>query len=208
MFDPITKLLLGLGAGVVFGFLLQKGQVSKYRVIVGQFLLRDFTMLKVVLSAIVVGSFGVLALQNAGLASAHIKPAALAAIGVGGLLFGVGMAVLGYCPGTGVAAVAEGSRHAIFGVLGMFAGAAVYAEVYASITDNLLVWGNYGKITLAEITGVSAWLYLVALAIAAFAAFIMIQRHERSGGRKNDERPSALPKEQNARPQAVKRATP
>ena len=59
MFDPPLKLLLGLITGILFGFLLQKGRVAKFPVIVGQFLLRDFTVLKVMLSAVVVGAVGV-----------------------------------------------------------------------------------------------------------------------------------------------------
>jgi hypothetical protein len=56
--DPPSKLMLGLATGFVFGFLLQKGRVTKYQVIVGQFQLRDFTVLKTMLTAVAVGGGG------------------------------------------------------------------------------------------------------------------------------------------------------
>lgn len=182
MFDPVWKLALGLLTGLLFGFFLQKGQVSKYRTIVGQFLLRDFTMLKIMLTAVVVGGLGVYALSAFGLASLHIKPLVLGGVIVGGLIFGVGMALLGYCPGTGVAAIAEGSRHAIFGVLGMLLGAAIYAEVYPWMQTSLLTLGDFGKLTLVDVTGLPAHLILGAIGLGAIGLFIAIERWERGRG--------------------------
>jgi uncharacterized protein len=125
--DPLSKLLPGLVSGFLFGFLLQKGFVTKYPVVVGQFLLRDFTVLKTMLTAVVTGGIGAYALRAVGAASLHVKPAQLAAVSIGGLIFGVGMVLLGYCPGTGVAAAAEGKGDAAFGLAGMLLGALLFA---------------------------------------------------------------------------------
>jgi len=186
MFDTPDKLALGLITGVAFGFLLHKGQVTKFSTIVGQFLLKDFTVLKVMLTAVVVGGIGVYALHGMDLASLHIKPLILGGVVLGGLIFGVGMALLGYCPGTGVAAMAEGSRHAIFGVLGMLVGAAVYAEVAALMKATVLQIGDFGKLTFVDVTGLSPWVFLAALAVGATLLFVAIERWQRgsSGGRK------------------------
>lgn len=170
------RLLLGLATGFLFGFFLQKGHVAKFRVIVGQFLLRDFTVLKTMLTAIVVGGLGVYALKALGLAALHVKPAQLAAVSLGGLVFGVGMVLLGYCPGTGVAAMAEGHKDAIFGVLGMLAGAAVFAEVYGGLTGSVLKWCDLGPVTLAQMLGVSPWIVLAALAVIALGLFRLLER--------------------------------
>ena len=119
MFDLASSQMIvyGLLAGFVFGFLLQKGGVTRYRVILGQFLLKDFTVLKVMFTAIVVGAVGIWGMRSAGMDfPMHVKNAAILANIVGGLIFGVGMAVLGYCPGTGIAAIGDGSRHAIPGL--------------------------------------------------------------------------------------------
>ena len=177
-FDSVSMLMAGLFTGLVFGFLLQRGGVTRYRVIVGQFLLKDFTVLKVMLTAIITGAIGIWGMQQIGMMDAsglHIKGAALLANVVGGLIFGVGMAVLGYCPGTGVAALGDGSRHVIPGLLGMVVGAGAYAEVYPSIKDNFLKVADQGKITFADITGVSPWWFILGLAIIAGVVFFLLE---------------------------------
>ena len=179
MADPLGKLLLGLLTGFLFGLFLQKGHVTKYPVIVGQFLLRDFTVLKTMLTAIVVGGAGVYTLCFLGAATFHVKPAQLAAVAAGGLIFGIGMALLGYCPGTGVAAAAEGRRDALFGVAGMMCGALLFAEVYGTFSRTILKWLDLGPATLPSLTGIPAWVFLVALGSAALGVFRRIERWER-----------------------------
>jgi hypothetical protein len=176
MFDTPDKLALGLLTGLIFGFLLHKGQVTRFRTIVGQFLLKDFTVLKVMLTAVVVGGIGVYAMHGLDLAALHLKPLVLGGVIAGGLIFGVGMTLLGYCPGTGVAAVAEGSRHAVFGVLGMLVGAALYAEVAPLMKTTVLQIGDFGKITMADATGLSPWVFLAVLTVGATLLFVAIER--------------------------------
>src|SRR5688500_339542 len=74
MFESPDQLLMGLIMGVAFGFLLQKGQVAKYRAIQGQLLLKDWTVVKVMATAVVVGSIGVYTLVALGLARLDIWP--------------------------------------------------------------------------------------------------------------------------------------
>ena len=104
-----TALWLAIPFGTLFGLLLHRGGVADYNVIVNQFRFRDFTVLKIMLTAILVGGVGVLVLHGLGHAEYHIKPANLLGVGLGAALFGVGMALYGYCPGTGVAAIATGT---------------------------------------------------------------------------------------------------
>jgi uncharacterized protein len=179
MADPLGKLALGLITGFLFGFLLQKGTVTKYPVIVGQFLLRDFTVLKTMLTAVVVGGIGVYTLRAFGLASLHIKPAQLVAVSLGGLVFGVGMVLLGYCPGTGVAAAAEGKTDALFGVVGMICGTMLFAGQFAFLGKNVLTWINLGPVTLPELTHLPAWAIFAGLTAGAVMLFRQIERWER-----------------------------
>jgi uncharacterized protein len=175
MFDSPRMLLLGLTTGFVFGFLLQKGRVAKFEVIVGQFLLRDWTVLKVMLTAVVVGSVGVYAMAEAGVVALHVKPALLGGVLLGGVLFGVGMALLGYCPGTSVAACGEGRRDAMVGVVGMLLGAGVYVAAYRVLEPIIHALGDWGKVTLPAATGTSPWFWIAALVIASAAAFALIE---------------------------------
>ncbi len=178
MFETMPRILLGLLTGFLFGFLLQKGRVSDRRVIVGQFLLKDFTVMKVMLTAVVVGGVGVYLMKAAGLTKLFVKPAQLGAIGGGGLIVGVGMVVRGSWPGTAVAAAGEGKRDAWWGLLGMIAAAAVYAELAAGFSKNILTWANYGPVTLPEVTGVSAWAWFFALAAGAGLLFRVLEKRK------------------------------
>jgi uncharacterized membrane protein YedE/YeeE len=192
-FDTPGLIIGGLVAGVVFGFLLQKGQVAKYRVILGQFLFTDYTVLKIMLTAIVVGAIGVWGMLQLGMIQhLHVKPAVLAANAVGGLIFGAGMSLLGYCPGTGVAAMGEGSRHARWGFAGMILGAAAFAAVFPALEKGFMKLGEVAvttgdkvnnKVTLTDITGVSPWVYIAALAAISLVVFTLIGRWERQQAR-------------------------
>jgi len=175
--DKKTKqLVLGLLFGVVFGFLLQKGGVAKYHVLIGMLLLEDFTVAKVMLSAIVVGMLGVFTLHALGLAELHIKPTRYAANILGGLLFGVGFALIGYCPGTGAAALGQGNYDAIPGIIGLLAGSYLYAEFSAKLGKTVERWGDRGKLTLPELVHVPTIPFVLVFAPALIFALVAIDR--------------------------------
>jgi len=158
------ELILGLGTGIIFGFLLQKAEVLRFEKQVGFLLLRDVTILKFMLSSILVGVVGVYLCHDLGIIELKIKAAEMGALIVGGSLFGVGWAIAGYCPGTSLGALAEGRLHAFWAILGMLFGAALYAEAYPLLKSNLLKVGDYGKITLADVTGLNHWIVIAILA--------------------------------------------
>ena len=149
--------------GILFGILLQKGRVAKFSVIIGQFILKDWTVVKVMGTAVVVGTVGVYALVDSGHAHLHVKPFLLGGVLAGGVCFGVGMAVFGYCPGTSVAACGEGRRDAMVGVLGMLAGALAFVAAYPKLRPVIKGLGDLGNVTLPEATGTSPWLWVAGL---------------------------------------------
>ena len=162
---------LGLVTGILFGFLLQKGRVLRFEKQVGAMLLRDMTILKFMLSAILVGMVGILLLAQLEVITLSHKPMNMGAILLGGALFGAGWAVMGYCPGTSVGAIGEGRWHAIFAVLGMIAGGALYAELYPTMLRTVLAWKDFGKIDLPGVLGVSPWLVAVPFVVGVLALF-------------------------------------
>lgn len=176
MFDTPLNLALGLFTGLVFGFLLQKGRVAKFETIVGQFLFRDWTVVKVMGTAVVVGGIGVHALVEMGLASLHIKPLLFGGVLLGAVLFGIGMAVLGYCPGTSVAGCGEGRRDAIAGVAGLFAGAVAFVVSYPILQPLIEGLGDAGKVTWPTLTQSSPWIWVGALAVLGGLAALLTQR--------------------------------
>jgi len=179
---PVTGtalLVLAVVFGAAFGFLLHRGRVADYNTIVRQFLLQDFTVLKIMMTAIVVGGIGVFALVQLGYAQFHIKPADLLAISLGGAIFGVGMVLYGYCPGTALAAIGAGSLHALVGAAGMLLGGALYAFSFDWVKANILPVGAIGKVQLPQLLGVGAPVVLAGLAIGAILMFAWIERYSR-----------------------------
>lgn len=71
--NKTAQLILGLLFGIVFGFLLQKGGVTEYNILIGQLLLTDYTVIKIILTAIAVGMLGVHILVKFDLTQLHIK---------------------------------------------------------------------------------------------------------------------------------------
>lgn len=172
------NLVLAVVFGAVFGTLLHRGRVADYNVIVNQFRFRDFTVLRVMLTAIIVGGLGVYALHQYGLAQYHIKPADMLAVVSGAVLFGVGMVLYGYCPGTGVAAVGTGSIHALVGFLGMLVGGILYALSFPWVQSNILTIGSFGKIRLPEISGIHDLFWLGMMLVVAGALFRFLDQAE------------------------------
>jgi uncharacterized membrane protein YedE/YeeE len=171
-----TEQLLGLITGVAFGFLLQKGRVLRFEKQVGAMQLTDMTILKFMLSAIIVGMVGVAIMSGAGIITLGHKAMNLGAVLIGGALFGAGWAIMGFCPGTSIGALGEGRWHAIFAIAGMIAGAAIYAELYPFFKATVLIWADYGKIGLPEALGVSPWIIITIFTIAVLALFRWFER--------------------------------
>jgi uncharacterized membrane protein YedE/YeeE len=168
--------LLGLITGIIFGLLLQKGRVLRFDKQVGAMLLKDMTVFKFMLSAIIVGMIGILLLSNAGLIQLSHKTMNLAGVLIGGTLFGAGWAVMGFCPGTSVGAVGEGRWHAVFAVIGMIVGAAVYAELYPFFKSTVLAWKDFGKIGLPQAIGISPWVIVPLFSFGTIALFCWFEK--------------------------------
>lgn len=178
--SSITGLILAAIFGLIFGTLLQKGRVTDYNVIVNFFRLKDMTVLKIMLTAIVVGGIGVSLMMATGLAHGlHIKGTQLLGLAIGSSLFGIGMVLYGYCPGTGVAAIATGSLHALAGFGGMLAGGIAYALSYSWIKSNILAVGDLGKVRLTETIGLPEGFWYPLIAIFAVAIFTLLERAKR-----------------------------
>lgn len=158
--------------GLVFGFLLQKGGVAKYHVLVGQLLLRDFTVLKVMLSAILVAMIGLYFLHKTSRVKFHVTPTRLASNIIGGLIFGIGFACAGYCPGTGAAGLGQGDLPAVIFMTGLVAGSYLFVEFSGLLKQTIDTWSDKGKLTLHTVlrmnTGPSVALFAVVIIAALF----------------------------------------
>ena len=171
-----SQLTYGLVTGILFGFFLQRGQVLRYDKQLGALRLIDMTILKFMLTAIFVGSVGIYLLKDLGLVKLSIKSTVLGATIIGGLIFGLGWGLLGYCPGTSMGAIGEGRWDGLWGLLGMLAGAAVYAEAYPLMKRTVLTWGDLGKITLPGILGINHWIVVPVFVLAGVGLFYWFEK--------------------------------
>ncbi len=171
-----STLINGLITGIFFGFFLQKSRVLRYDRQVGALRLMDMTIVKFMFSAILVATIGIYALRDIGLVKLLILPVNLGANILGGLIFGIGWGLIGYCPGTSAGALGEGRWDALSGIVGMLVGAALFAEVYPLIKKTILTWGNLGPITLPQLLGVHHWLVIPVFVTGVIVLFIWLEK--------------------------------
>jgi uncharacterized protein len=172
------ELMYGLITGIGFGVFLQRAEVIRFDRQIGALLLKDMTIVKFMLSTILVGMVGVYLLVDLGLAKLSLKPLILGGNVLGGLIFGLGWALLGYCPGTAGAALGEGRVDALAGMAGMLLGAAVFAEAYPALKASVLTWGDYGKLTLPGLLGLWHW---PVIAVFVLGGVLLLRFIERKG---------------------------
>lgn len=171
-----SKLISGVIFGLAFGFLLQKGGVGKYNVLIGQLLLQDWTVAKIMLTAIVVGMIGIATLHHFAKVNLHLKPTHIGANIIGGLMFGAGFALMGYCPGTAAAALGQGSWDTLFGMAGLITGSWIFAELSGWTKRTVERWGDLGKVLLPDLLGVPRGVFVVCLVAALTAILVVVQQ--------------------------------
>lgn len=173
---PSLQLFLGLLAGIAFGFLLQRGGVTRYPVLIGQLLLIDFTVAKIMLTAALTGMVGVYAMKYAGWIELNPKPGSVGSSVIGGLIFGVGFGILGYCPGTVTGAAAQGSLDALLGgIPGLLIGSVIYAALYPTLNDKVLDRGSFGELTIPDLTKGKPYIPIAIMGVSMLALLLLME---------------------------------
>jgi len=173
--------MITLFLGFLFGALLQRARLNRFDTISGMAMLQNFKVAKAIALAIGVGVILLNLEIGLGFASYHIKPFLLGGIILGGLIFGTGMAILGYCPGTVMVSAGEGSLDALIGILGGLAGGLFYTLILPSI--GAVLGPNIGTFSLFTAIGSMPALFytLMILCGAAFIAMAFgVQKFDKS----------------------------
>jgi uncharacterized protein len=181
-FTAGTELALAALLGLGFGFCLERAGFGSARKLTSVFYLYDMAVVKVMFTAIVTALIGLALLAGVGaldLKELYLEQTNYTAQIVGGLLFGAGFIIGGYCPGTSIAAMATGRKDGMVFALGMFAGVFTYAE----LTPGLDAWYTataQGEITLPAVTGIAmGWWAAAFVAFLVFAAWGMAKLEDR-----------------------------
>jgi uncharacterized protein len=183
-FTVAVDLAIAFVLGTGFGFALERAGFGSARKLTAVFYLYDMAVVKVMFTAIVTAMTGLSVLAAVGmldLAELYVEPTSLVAQAVGGLVFGAGFILGGYCPGTSIAAIATGRKDGIAFALGMLAGVLAYVELTPGI-DGWIKANTQGEMTLPSVTGLSmGWFVLAFVAFLLFAGWGMKQLEERFG---------------------------
>jgi hypothetical protein len=166
-----AELAIAFGLGLGFGFALERAGFGSARKLTSVFYLHDMAVVKVMFTAIVTAMVGLAALSGAGLfdlGELYLEPTNFVAQAVGGLIFGAGFIVGGYCPGTAVASMATGRKDGMAFALGMLAGVMAYAELTPGI-DAWIKETAQGTMTLPSVTGIAMGWYA-----AGFVVFLLL----------------------------------
>lgn len=172
MFDIIKALVLGF----LFGWALHKAGLTHYARIVNVYRFRDMTVMRFMLTALVVGAIALqLGIELGFAAGAPVPPTSMLANVIGGIVFGVGMATAGYCPGTIVAEAGEGRLDAwIAGFSGLIVGAIVFGLLQPTIMPALAGVGALGRVTFSSLADANPWLVLLVFAQVVALVLILI----------------------------------
>src|SRR5512135_1069895 len=174
----MNEFLIALVLGIMFGFALNKAGLTKYHRIVNQFRLTDMTVLKFMMTALVVTMLGLYPLRAMGLITFPTVPATYI-VGnlVGGLVFGVGMAAAGFCPGTAAAGAGEGKLdYLVPGLLGFLTGAVLFGLTYSSIMPGIKKIADIGPVVIPDLWNLNSFLTVAVFALMALALFYAIDR--------------------------------
>ena len=176
-------LVYALLVGIAMGALIQRAGASSPRMILASLRLENLSIIKFMATTIAVGAVGVYLLGTWMPMHFDIKPTYVVGVLVGGLVFGTGFAVGGYCPGTCVVGIGEGRRDAFAALLGGVTGALAFTLVYTLIQGSLIKPLDYGKITLASVFHLPPLLVAALLAAVLLTAAMLLPTERRTGPR-------------------------
>ncbi len=172
----VTSLGLAVLIGIGFGFFLEKAGFGSARKLVAVFYFYDMAVVKVMFTAIVTAMIGLFLFSSLGtldMAELYIEPSNYPAAILGGIVFGVGFVIGGYCPGTSLTAAATGKLDGMAFLGGIFVASYAYAELFSGF-DTWLASSARPDVTLPALTGIPmGWFVLLFIAFLALAGWGM-----------------------------------
>lgn len=180
-FGDTGAIVAALTIGVAFGWLLERAGMGNARKLAGQFYLTDLTVFKVMFSAIITAMLGAFWLGRIGfldLSRVYVPETYVVPQLVGGLLFGVGFALGGLCPGTSCVAAATGRVDGLGVVIGMFVG--VFATgLFLPHVAEFFRGTSRGAWTLPQATHLPYGVVVAIMVAIALVGFRLAERPER-----------------------------
>lgn len=180
-------LLTALLIGGLFGFWLERAGFGSSRKLTAIFYLHDFAVLKVMFTAMVVASLGLHGLGALGLVDLttfYVPETVIWPQLVGGLIFGAGFLIGGWCPGTAAVGVGSGRVDAVMFLVGAGLGSLLFAAGGEPIGE-FMTAGACGVCALPGKLGIDPLLGALGLAAVALVAFVGSTRVEKLMARRH-----------------------
>ena len=180
-----ASLVVAIVIGIAFGWFLERSGMGSARKLAGQFYLRDLTVFKVMFTAIITAMLGVFWLSWAGLLDLDrifVPETWIVPQLAGGVIFGIGFAISGLCPGTSCVAAATGRIDGLAVVGGMFAGVLGTGLLFNKLQDFYLSTPR-GVYTLPQLFNVSQGAITFAVVLIALAGFKLAEMIEKRSQR-------------------------
>ncbi len=181
-FSQIMSLGSAIAVGIFFGLSLERAGLGDPHKLTGVFYFRDFTVPKVMFTAILVAAAGLYLLADLGLldmSRVYIIPTFFWPQLAGGALFGVGFVMSGYCPGTAAAGLASGRIDAMVVMAGLIAGSLLFAVLFPAL-ESFYLSSSLGPAVLQKLLGINHWIVIIALFAGAGGMFLFAERFERA----------------------------
>ncbi len=175
----------GLLCGLLFGYVLENAGFGSPCKLTAQFRLTDWSVFKVMFTAIVVAAAGLYVLKQVGMVSEDslfIPPAFLIAAAAGGALVGAGFAIGGYCPGTSVVGAVSGRYDALVFLGGLLVGTWLFAGAYGALETLTSAGGFTRGDTLPQALNFPEWAIVLIMIAAALGVFWLGSRFEQRAG--------------------------
>lgn len=170
----LINIIYGLVVGFVFGFILTKTGITKYPRVMGMLLLKDFKIIKFMLTAVTSSMILFYLFGDLGLLKVVPKNLDWGKL-VGGLIFGTGMGILGYCPGTMAARIGEGKKESLIALFGMAIGIWIYALTIKPVKAAFLSGEISGDVF--QLIGVNKWVIIIPAAILFTAIIYFVNKY-------------------------------
>ncbi|WP_456432001.1 DUF6691 family protein [Nitratifractor sp.] len=188
LISPEANLFFAVVMGFAFGFVLERTGFTRSQYIADTFYFKNLAVPKImgvtVITAttwfILFASMGWIDLGALFTPKTYVWPYL-----IGGLLFGLGMVMAGYCPGTAVAGLGTGKSDALVFILGLFGGAFLYFLLYPMIAD-FASSTDLGVLKLHDLFGGNEYTsYILTVIVeSAIIGFLMILQKLTNKGEK------------------------
>ena len=183
-FDFAYGLQLAVLTGFFFGFVLERAGFGNVRKLTAIFYLRDFSVLKVMFTAIVVCMLGLLYFSVFGwidLSRVYVLPTYIWPQIVGGLVLGVGFVMGGYCPTTSIVATVSGKLDGLIFIAGMMFGSFIFAEIFPFL-ESFYNGGNMGAVSVPDVLKLNSGIVALLICLMAVGAYWFVERVEEKFG--------------------------